>query len=83
MDIRILQHCVVIRPPAASITLLMSRSAWLGTAEVAADIEEENVQVKAMLATPGQIVRRPQSHQKLHDYMANNQHVKHGNIQNM
>ena len=77
-----LSHNCALQSPSASITLCMAGSAWLG---VAADIEEESVQVKAMLATPGLIVRRPQSNhwQKLHYYMAMNQHVKYGNIPNM
>ena len=34
---------------------------------------------KAMLPTPGRIVRRPQSDRNLHDYMAINKYDKYGN----
>ena len=33
---------------------------------------------EAMLPTPGRIVRRPQSHRKLHYYIAINEHDKYG-----
>ena len=68
-------------PPAASITLRMSRSAWLGTAGVAADIEEENVPVKEMLATPGSFIVKVLRVTK--SCTTINQHVKYGNKQNM
>ena len=35
---------------------------------------------EAMLLTPGRIVRRPQSHQKLHDYLAINEHLNLSNV---